>query len=131
MTGWIHFKNDPAYGYRGEGKPLETSWPPRFHKFLFRLKDSDDELAFVDSRRLGRVRLIHHDGYDLRNVPPLSMNGPDPVQTPISFEWLQEQLAKRKVPIKAWLLDQGAIAGIGNWVAYVMFYWSWRNLDER
>ncbi|KAI5818624.1 putative formamidopyrimidine-DNA glycosylase [Pyronema omphalodes] len=125
MTGWIHFKNDPSYGYRGEDKPLETSWPPRFHKFIFRLQDSDDELAFVDSRRLGRVRLIHHDGYDLRNVPPLSLNGPDPVQTPISLEWLQEQLKKRKVPIKAWLLDQGAIAGIGNWVADECLYQSY------
>lgn len=117
MTGWIHFKNDPMSHYRAAKKPTEEQWPPRFHKFVFKLKDSDNELAFVDARRLARVRLIDHDGEDLRSVSPLKENGPDPVIDPPTLEWLQARLKARKVPIKAWLLDQSAIAGVGNWVA--------------
>ena len=122
MTGWIHFKDDPGSHYRASGKlkPSETVWPPRFHKFILKLQGSTNELAFVDARRLARIRLIHHpDGNQLRSLPPLKENGPDPVIEPVSLEWLQTQLKSRKVPIKAWLLDQKAIAGIGNWVGYV------------
>jgi len=119
MTGWIHIKDDPLSHYRA--KPGDHQWPPRFHKFIFKLQNSTNEIAFVDARRLARIRLIDHvDGYDLRNVSPLKENGPDPVQEPPSLEWLKTQLTARKVPVKAWLLNQSAIAGIGNWVAYVV-----------
>jgi len=117
MTGWIHIKDDPLSHYRAAEKRDDTQWPPKFHKLIVKLRDSDNEIAFVDARRLGRIRLIdHHDGHDLRNVSPLKENGPDPVIEPIKLEWLQNQLKARKVPVKAWLLDQSAIAGIGNWV---------------
>jgi formamidopyrimidine-DNA glycosylase len=117
MTGWVHFKNDPLSHYRATEKPEETDWPPKFHKFVFKLRDSDNEIAFVDKRRLAKVRIIDlANGHDLRSVAPLNQNGPDPVQEPVSLEWLQTRLKARKVPIKAWLLDQSAIAGVGNWV---------------
>lgn len=117
MTGWIHIKDDPLSHYRT--KTGEPRWPPRYHKFIFKLQDSTNEIAFVDARRLARIRLIDHANGDLRNVSPLKENGPDPVQEPPTLEWLKTHLAARKVPVKAWLLDQSAIAGIGNWVAYV------------
>jgi formamidopyrimidine-DNA glycosylase len=118
MTGWIHIKDDRMSHYRAAEQPEQEGWPPKYHKFIFKLQDSKNEIAFVDARRLARIRLIEHDGYDLRNVSPLKENGPDPVQEPVTLEWLQTQLKARKVPIKAWLLDQAAIAGIGNWVGY-------------
>ncbi|KAI5800073.1 Formamidopyrimidine-DNA glycosylase H2TH domain-containing protein [Geopyxis carbonaria] len=124
MAGWIHIKNDPTGHYRAvkdeDGVPL---WPPKYHKFIFKLKDSDDQIAFVDSRRLARIRLIQHeDGHDIRNVPPVSENGPDPVIEPISLEWLQSNLARKKVPVKTFLLDQHVLAGIGNWVGDEILY---------
>lgn len=122
MTGWIHIKNDPTAHYRaakdGDSVP---PWPPKYHKFIFEFKDSDNQIAFVDSRRLGRIRLIqHNDGYNIRNVSPIAENGPDPVIEPISLEWLQSNLARKKVPIKTFLLDQHVLAGIGNWVGYLL-----------
>ncbi|KAF8533150.1 ATFPG-1/ATFPG-2/ATMMH-1/ATMMH-2/FPG-1/FPG-2 [Trichophaea hybrida] len=117
MTGWIYIKSDPFSHYK---KPASETWPPKFHKFIFKLHDDDDEIAFVDSRRLARVRIIDHD--NPRSVPPLNKNGPDPVKEPVSLEWLREKLKARKVPVKAWLLDQSAIAGIGNWVGDEILY---------
>ncbi|KAF8252353.1 hypothetical protein K440DRAFT_578112 [Wilcoxina mikolae CBS 423.85] len=119
MTGWIHIKSDPFSHYK---KPVSETWPPKFHKFIFKLHDDDNEIVFVDSRRLARVRIIDHDDGDLRSVPPLNKNGPDPVQESVSLEWLREKLKARKVPVKTWLLDQSAIAGIGNWVGDEILY---------
>jgi formamidopyrimidine-DNA glycosylase len=119
MNGWIYIKDDPMAHYRAEEKPEQNEWPPKYHKFIIKLRDSNNEIALCDSRRLARIRLIEHNGYDLRNVSPLKENGPDPVQEPITLEWFRTQLKARKVPIKSWLLDQARIAGIGNWVGYV------------
>lgn len=120
MTGWIHLNNDPLSHYRAAEQPPQNDWPPRFHKFIFKFQNCENEIAFVDARRLARIRLIDlPDGNHLRSVAPLSQNGPDPVLEPVSLEWLQGKLKGRKVPIKAWLLDQQAIAGIGNWVGWV------------
>lgn len=124
MTGWIKFNNiDTAY-YKPD-KPEANDWPPRFWKFILHTKeDKDFQAALVDSRRFGRVRLIDCEGSEIRNVPPLNANGPDPVQHKevVTREWLGEKIGGRKVPIKAWLLDQSMLSGVGNWVADEVLY---------
>ncbi|KAG9743181.1 hypothetical protein KCU75_g15425, partial [Aureobasidium melanogenum] len=51
-------------------------------------------------------------------------NGPDPVidKDILTEAWLEEKLKSKKVPIKALLLDQANISGIGNWVADEILY---------
>jgi hypothetical protein len=51
-------------------------------------------------------------------------NGPDPVidKDLVTEEWLIEKCRAKKVPIKALLLDQGNISGIGNWVGDEIMY---------
>lgn len=115
MTGWMHIKKDPASHYRQNS--IETEWPPRFLKFNLTVEGNDNEFAFVDGRRLGRVRLIDVDGNHIRATEPIASNGPDPVQEQIEDSWLFSILGKRKVPVKAFLLDQAILSGIGNWVA--------------
>jgi formamidopyrimidine-DNA glycosylase len=62
-------------------------------------------LMLVDPRRLGRVRLD----------PPVDALGPDAQSiTPARFRGV---LAKGSAPVKARLMDQAAIAGIGNLLA--------------
>ncbi len=62
-------------------------------------------LILVDPRRLGRVRLD----------PPVERLGPDALEiTPAQF---RTALASGRAPVKARLLDQEAIAGIGNLLA--------------
>ncbi|KAI5839845.1 Formamidopyrimidine-DNA glycosylase N-terminal domain-containing protein, partial [Morchella snyderi] len=121
MTGWIRFQHDSTAHYRATTPEENPEWPPRFAKFLLHLPDAS-ELAFTDPRRLARIRLIDHPTGDLRSVSPLLENGPDPVQSPVSVAWLSERLAARRVPLKAWLLDQSVLAGIGNWVGDEILY---------
>ncbi|KAL9048668.1 MAG: hypothetical protein Q9162_007606 [Coniocarpon cinnabarinum] len=101
----------------------EEEWPPRFTKVLFEATSSSGEVtefAFVDGRRFAKIQLIHPEaGKSVRETDPLSLNGPDPVleADKITDEWLGGLLEKRKVPVKALLLDQHALSGVGNWVA--------------
>ena len=81
-------------------------------------EEPQSEAAYVDLRRFGRIRLIDCAADKIRNVSPLVENGPDPVQDPEIFteDWLKEKVRSKHVPIKALLLDQANISGIGNWV---------------
>lgn len=124
MTGWIRFSNDDTSAYY-RPKKEETDWPPRFSKFVLDLKGEPKcEVAFVDPRRLGRCRLIDAEADEMRKVSPLKENGPDPVidKDIFTVEWLTQLLRRKKVPVKALLLDQANISGIGNWVADETMY---------
>ena len=76
------------------------------------------EAAFIDARRFARIRLIDCDGDRIREVTPLKENGPDPVvdKDIVTLEWLTKLMGRKHVPVKALLLDQANISGIGNWV---------------
>lgn len=117
MTGWIKFSNDSNSHYRAK-KEADEEWPPRFWKFILKTED-DGEVAFVDARRLARIRLVDCEGEDLRQMTPLKENGPDPVidKDILTLEWLTTKMRSKKVPVKALLLDQANISGVGNWVA--------------
>ena len=40
----------------------------------------------------------------------------------LTVEWLKKKCKSKKVPIKAMLLDQANISGIGNWVGDEVMY---------
>jgi formamidopyrimidine-DNA glycosylase len=76
----------------------------RHARFAIRF-DGGGSLLLVDPRRLGRVRLN----------PPVEALGPDAALiTPAQF---RAAFARGTAPVKARLLDQEAIAGIGNLLA--------------
>jgi formamidopyrimidine-DNA glycosylase len=128
FQGWIHIKRDrTAYtNYYKKMKDGEADqWPPKFWKF--QLETDDDpavEIAFTDPRRLARVRLVECPGKDIRKHSPLVENGPDPVVDTDIFtgEFLGKKMKARHVPIKALLLDQKTLSGIGNWVGDEVLY---------
>lgn len=73
-----------------------------------------------------RFGLGFDDGGDLRVVDPRRLGGVilDPDTTPLGTDALamrerdlREGLAASRAPLKAWLLDQGRIAGVGNLIA--------------
>lgn len=113
-----------------EGK--EQEWPPRFVKFIWKcdaekvdgLNKDAVEVAFVDARRLGRIRLVDCDAEKIRQESPLKENGPDPVRDKdiVTVEWLTALMRRKKVPVKAMLLDQANLSGVGNWVADEVLY---------
>jgi formamidopyrimidine-DNA glycosylase len=76
----------------------------RFARFSATFVDGAS-LVLIDPRRLGRVRLD----------PPVDELGPDAREiTPAQF---RAMIARGTAPVKARLLDQDAIAGIGNLLA--------------
>ncbi|KAF2035046.1 hypothetical protein EK21DRAFT_55560, partial [Setomelanomma holmii] len=124
MSGWMKFNNDDSAYYRPT-KAGEEEWPPKFWKFVLQLKgEPKSEVAFVDPRRLGRIRLVNVKAEDMRKTTPLKENGPDPVidKEILTVEWLSKKLRSKKVPVKALLLDQANISGIGNWVGDEIMY---------
>ena len=88
-------------------------------QFILHLADPDNEdaepleLAFLDARRLGRIRLRAEP----LEQPPISELGFDPILSMPSLEDFTPLVLKRKAPVKAVLLDQSFSAGVGNWVA--------------
>ena len=121
MTGWIKFQKDDTSFYRP--KKDDEEWPPRFWKFILKTED-EAEVAFVDPRRLARIRLVDAEADDLRKTSPLKENGPDPVidKDILTLDWLSKKMRSKKVPVKALLLDQANISGVGNWVADEILY---------
>ncbi len=87
--------------YWGRGRAIGDY---RFRRFSLTFADGGS-LLLVDPRRLGRVRLD----------PPVETLGPDALEiTPKQF---RAAFSKGTAPVKARLLDQSAIAGIGNLLA--------------
>lgn len=127
MTGWIHIRGQQtAYNrYEEKSKGDKDQWPPKYWKFHLET-DSDPkvEVAFSDARRFGRVRLVDCAAEDIRKHSPLVENGPDPVVDKDVFteEYLRKKMRSKHVPIKALLLDQAVISGIGNWVGDEIMY---------
>lgn len=123
MTGWMHIRGMRT-GYTNYYNKLKAdeidAWPPKFWKLQFETDSSPKlEVAFTDPRRFGRVRLVDCPGAAIREHSPLVENGPDPVvdaNTTFTEEYFLTTMHKRHMPIKALLLDQAFISGIGNWV---------------
>jgi formamidopyrimidine-DNA glycosylase len=127
-TGWVHINGEKT-AYTNYYKKMKDSdvaqWPPKFWKFHLSTDDKEPvEVAFTDARRFGRVRLVDCPGESIRKYSPLVENGPDPVVDKDVFteEYLRGKIKSRHVPIKALLLDQAMISGIGNWVADETLY---------
>ncbi|KAF2238206.1 hypothetical protein EV356DRAFT_507285 [Viridothelium virens] len=127
MSGWMKFSNDDTAYYKPQKDKgiSDEEWPPKYWKFVLQLSGEPEcEVAFVDPRRLGRIRLIYVDAHVMRNSPPLKQNGPDPVidKDVLTIDWLAKKMQSKRVPIKALLLDQANISGVGNWVADEILY---------
>ncbi|KAG4432944.1 hypothetical protein IFR05_011564 [Cadophora sp. M221] len=127
MTGWFYIRGEPTAHYRPketEGEEEEV-WPPKFWKFSLETDGEPKvEAAFADARRFARVRLVDCAAEDIRKTTPLKENGPDPVidKEVLTGEWLLQKMKKRHVPVKAFMLDQANISGIGNWVGDEIMY---------
>ncbi|KAI0651445.1 AtMMH-1 [Trametes meyenii] len=131
MTGMLQVKGQLATYYRETPRKASTDWPPRFMKFILHLKGGVDEgevqLAFLDARRLGRIRLCQSP----LTEPPISALGFDPIMSMPDLDDFKKSVRKRSCPIKALLLDQSFSAGVGNWVADEILYHARVHPEER
>jgi formamidopyrimidine-DNA glycosylase len=82
---------------------------PRYSRFVFRLEGSDERLVFADMRKFGRLQLTAGE-------PPARLRalGADAWRGDWGAAELASGLEGRRAPLKAFLLDQRRLAGIGN-----------------
>lgn len=74
--------------------------------------DNGTELRYEDQRKFGGFHLLGPGG---EGMPPgLAALGPEPLSADFSPSVLGARLAGKRAPIKAALLDQSLVAGLGN-----------------
>jgi len=95
-------------------QPKSQPAPPMVRHTL--VLDDGTELRFIDPRKFGHLWLVD----ELKNAVPTM--GPEPLNGGFSPNVLTNALAGRSAPIKALLLDQSIIAGLGNLYADEALY---------
>lgn len=95
-------------GMTGTMVPRSVGEPRAKHTHLAALLDDGRELRYIDPRRFGRIAWLA--GEKLR--AELLRFGADPLL--ISLQEFAQRIRGRKARIKAMLLDQGVLRGVGN-----------------
>ncbi|MBC8268663.1 MAG: bifunctional DNA-formamidopyrimidine glycosylase/DNA-(apurinic or apyrimidinic site) lyase [Rhodospirillaceae bacterium] len=101
---------------------IYTETPPELarHDHVILTTDQGVEIRYNDPRRFGFMVIAEADQLD--NHPMLKDIGPEPLDSGFTPRVLARSLRGRKAPIKAALLDQSVVAGLGNiYVAEALF----------
>jgi len=105
LTMIIHFRMTGRLIYYPEQHE-----PNKHTHVVFRLDQG--ELHYSDIRKFGRIQLV---SFQMAfKAACLAKLGPEPLDESFTFDQLGMRLARRKSTIKAALLDQTVVAGIGN-----------------
>lgn len=99
----------------GAGHPTDSligQLPDKSTRVSFQL-DNGANLYFNDQRKFGWVRL--YPTVEVPNIDFMRRVGPEPLEDSFTFADFRAQLSRRQnTTIKAALLDQSVIAGVGN-----------------
>ena len=109
MSGWFRVeKTTPSAPPR---RNRDTDLDNRHDHVVFTMS-SGMTVTFNDPRRFGIMDLVAADR--LHRHASLGRLGPEPLSRPFDARALAQRLAKRRISLKAALLDQHVVAGIGN-----------------
>lgn len=113
MTGQLVFRAaDVAFGAGHPNDSLIGELPDRSTRVTFTFADGS-HLYFNDQRKFGWVRLL--PTIEVPNIDFMQKVGPEPLEHDFTSAQFRERFARKaKSPIKAALLDQTVIAGVGN-----------------
>jgi formamidopyrimidine-DNA glycosylase len=92
--------------------PADDDVAGRRHLRVRLVLDDGASVLFVDMRRFGTGIVI--EGREALDEYLASRLGPEPLEPAFTADVLRERAKGRKAPVKAFLLDQSRIAGIGN-----------------
>ncbi len=110
MTGQIIYRSTEMLFASGHPAKIDPQHLPDKHtRFLIRLDDGA-EIFFNDQRRFGTVELLAADEVKKR----LAVFGVEPGQPEWNWEYFYSLTKNRKTSIKALLLNQNLIFGLGN-----------------
>jgi formamidopyrimidine-DNA glycosylase len=105
LTMIVHFRMTGRLIYYPEKQPVAK----HTHVILHLV---EGELHYSDVRKFGRIQLVPtHKAFEVSSLAKL---GPEPLDESFAFDKLGQRLARKKSTLKAALLDQRVIAGLGN-----------------
>lgn len=113
MTGQLVFRSESdQFGAGHPNRSLVNDLPDKSTRVTLTFKDGS-KLFFNDQRKFGWVRLL--PTVEVMNLDFFKKVGPEPLAADFTWEHFKERLLRRKnTSVKAALLDQGVIAGVGN-----------------
>lgn len=83
----------------------------KYARIIFCL-DNGDALIYADTRTLGTLYALHEE--ELWRISGLSQLGPEPLSLEFTLDYFSDKIKRRQGKIKALLLDQKVIGGLGN-----------------
>ncbi|OEF95597.1 DNA-formamidopyrimidine glycosylase [Desulfuribacillus alkaliarsenatis] len=107
--GWTlisHLRMEGNYGVFASSEPVVK------HTHVIFVFDDGTELRYRDVRQFGTMDLMKTDEVD--NRPPINKLGPEPFAEDWTSDVFYKKLKSKKKNIKAALLDQEVVAGVGN-----------------
>jgi formamidopyrimidine-DNA glycosylase len=113
MTGQLVFtSSNERFGAGHPSDSLIGELPDKSTRVTLRFSD-DSQLFFNDQRKFGWMRLL--PTIEIMNLDFFKKVGPEPLATGFTWQVFRERLLRRpNSNVKAVLLDQTVIAGIGN-----------------
>ncbi|QAS70113.1 bifunctional DNA-formamidopyrimidine glycosylase/DNA-(apurinic or apyrimidinic site) lyase [Oenococcus sicerae] len=91
----------------------ESDQAPHKHtEAIFQLVNGN-QVFYDDTRKFGRMQLVK-TGDEAKAVKSIGSMGPEPTEQTLTSTYFFNRLQKSKKAVKAWLLDQNNLAGIGN-----------------
>ncbi len=101
-----HLRMEGRYGVYKAGEGVTAHTHVIFHL------DGEKELRYQDVRQFGTMDLLPTSG--LHDFAPLVQLGPEPLQKEFTSRYLRDAFSRRSTSVKAALLDQHMVAGLGN-----------------
>lgn len=112
MTGQLVFVGDTRFGAGHPNDSLVGSLPDKSTRVTLGFSDGS-QLFFNDQRKFGWMRLM--PTVEIPNIDFMQKVGPEPLAADFTPQDFIQRLRRRsKTNIKAALLDQTVIAGVGN-----------------
>lgn len=112
MTGQLVFRGDEVFGAGHPNDSLVGTLPDKSTRVTITFTDGS-HLYFNDQRKFGWMRLM--PTISVGEIDFMKKLGPEPLEDSFTADVLYERLRRRKnTNIKAALLDQTVLAGVGN-----------------
>lgn len=112
MTGQLVFVGKERFGAGHPNDSLVGQLPDKSTRVVFTFTD-DSKLFFNDQRKFGWVKLIPTVG--VPNIDFMKRVGPEPLSADFTGKVFVDRVRRRpNTTIKAVLLDQSVLAGVGN-----------------
>lgn len=112
MTGQLVFVGETRFGAGHPNDSLVNTLPDKSTRVTIQFTDGSS-LYFNDQRKFGWVRLL--PTIEIPNIDFMQKVGPEPLAKEFTAKEFMQRFARRgKTNIKAALLDQSVVAGVGN-----------------